>query len=113
MKYVNTDCILTDVGSSKFEIVKALEHFLPRNIKFVGAHPLAGSEKRGIEFADADIFNNSICVFTPTDNTDTEAMRRIKRLWQGLGAEVRILSPSLHDEIISFISHLPHILAFN
>jgi len=107
------DCILTDVGSSKFAIVNAIERHLPNNVKFMATHPLAGSEKKGVRFACGELFSNSICIFTPTKNTDKSVMRRVGKLWRSLGAKVVILGPSEHDSIISFISHLPHMLAFS
>jgi len=113
IKYTNKNCILTDVGSSKLEIVKAIELRLPGYIKFVPAHPLTGSERKGVRFASGELFLDSICILTPTKKTNIQAMRSIRRLWQKLGAKVEILDPLRHDDIISFISHLPHMLAFS
>ena len=113
IKQMNNKCILTDVGSSKFEIVNTIERNLPNNIKFVPAHPLAGSEKKGVKFASSELFIKSVCILSPTKKIDVWAMRIIRKLWQSLGAEVKILDPLEHDDIISFISHLPHMLAFS
>lgn len=113
IKQMNNKCILTDVGSSKFEVVNTIERNLPNNIKFVPAHPLAGSEKKGVKFASSELFIKSVCILSPTKKIDVWAMRIIRKLWQSLGAEVKILDPLEHDDIISFISHLPHMLAFS
>jgi len=112
VKLVKKDCILTDVGSSKAEIVSSIERKLPRNIKFVGAHPLAGSEKKGVAFACPELFKNSLCIFTPTSRTNAAVLRKIKKLWLSLGADIKSMKPSQHDKILAFISHLPHIVSF-
>lgn len=113
VKLVKQDCIITDVGSSKLEIVSSIEKKLPKNIKFVGGHPLAGSEKKGVEFSCPDIFKKSLCILTPTSKTQKEALRKIKKLWISLGANVKIMSAQEHDRVLAYISHLPHIIAFS
>lgn len=109
-KIIPKDCIVTDVGSTKQEVVNCLERIFPY---YIGSHPLAGSEKRGIRFADKDIFKDSLCVLTPTKNTSPEVLIKIKGFWQKLGMKVVLVSPRFHDKVLSFISHLPHILAFS
>jgi cyclohexadieny/prephenate dehydrogenase / 3-phosphoshikimate 1-carboxyvinyltransferase len=103
-------CIVTDVGSTKDKIVSLLEKTFPN---YVGAHPLAGSEKRGILNARTDIFKDSLCILTPTGKTPKEALAKIEKLWKGVGAKTVFLSPQAHDRILSFTSHLPHIIAFS
>ena len=107
---VNKECIVTDVGSTKKEVVSALEKVFPG---YVGSHPLAGSEKRGLINANAAIFRDSLCILTPTQNTQTHAEAKIKKLWVKLGARVVYLTPSRHDKILSLVSHLPHLVAFS
>jgi prephenate dehydrogenase len=109
-KVVNQDCIVTDVGSTKKEIVARLQKLF-RN--YVGAHPLAGSEKKGVVNADPDIFKNSLCILTPTSKTNPRALKKIKTLWNQLGAKTIFLSASNHDRILSFVSHLPHATVFS
>lgn len=109
-KIIKKDCIVTDVGSTKEAIVSRLRKIFPN---YVGSHPLAGSEKRGIINACSDIFKGSLCILTPARNTDKKAQRKIERLWQEIGAKVVFLTPSSHDKILSFVSHLPHIVAFS
>ncbi len=111
--YLKKGSIITDVGSTKLKLTKAIEESLPRGIYFVGGHPMAGSEKRGVEKAKVDLFKESICILTKTKNTDTKSLERIKTLWQTLGARVVVLSPKAHDRIVSQISHLPHMLIFS
>lgn len=109
-KIIPAHCIVTDVGSSKQAIVSRLEKIFP---KYIGSHPLAGSEKRGILHADEFIFKGSLCILTPTKNTTREVLRKIKRLWLSLGARVINLSPAKHDQVLSLVSHLAHISAFS
>ncbi|MCX5695326.1 MAG: prephenate dehydrogenase [Candidatus Omnitrophica bacterium] len=110
LKIVSNDCIVTDVGSTKGKIVS----FLEKDFKnYIGSHPLAGSEKRGIKNARRDIFKESVCILTPTKRTRKLALEKIKRLWLTAGARVILLSPEAHDNALSFTSHLAHIVAFS
>lgn len=107
-KVVKPGSIISDVGSTKVEIVLKLKKLFPR---YVGSHPLAGSEKRGIINANADIFKNSLCILTPVKSTHKPSLLKLKKFWNMLGAEVVYLNPSLHDDILSLVSHLPHLIA--
>lgn len=111
-KAMRPGSVLTDVGSSKGAIVRALEHRLPRHVSFVGAHPLAGSERQGIDAAQASLFEGSICILTKTARTNPRALARVRRLWAPLVERVVVLSPSRHDRRLAQMSHLPHALAF-
>jgi prephenate dehydrogenase len=106
-----SDALLTDVGSTKAAIVRSLDGRLPRGLAFVGGHPLAGSEKRGVEFAEPDLFEGRLTVLTPTETTDPGAVERVALFWQALGSRVRVLSPEEHDRALALTSHLPHLLA--
>ena len=99
-------CVATDVGSVKGSILKRIDHPL-----FIGGHPLAGSEKRGPQSARADLFKEATVVLTPVEKTDEKALALVKSMWQDLGAKVLFLPPEVHDELVAFTSHLPHILA--
>lgn len=103
--------LLTDAGSTKGTIVSAIEGKLPAGIQFVGSHPLAGSEKRGPDFADADLFQNRWTIVTRTERTDAAALEKICAFWQGLGARVRVMDPAEHDRALALTSHVPHLLA--
>lgn len=103
--------IITDVGSVKNSLVRKIERFLPKGIYFVGAHPIAGSEATGVKNADPDLFRGTYCILTPTATINKKAVNLIKKLWEGIGAKVLLLSPQKHDKILAFTSHLPHILA--
>jgi len=104
--------LLTDAGSTKGEIVRAVERFISPKAFFVGSHPLAGSEKRGVSFADKDLFKGSIVIMTKTKKTKSSAVKTLGKFWRSLGvARVVIRSPQEHDKIVAQISHLPHIAA--
>lgn len=111
--HLRRGAIVTDVGSTKSSIVDAARECLPSSVFFVGSHPLAGSEKTGVENCNEELFKGSVCVMTPTDQTHKVAVERVKRLWARLGANVKFLSPDEHDKILAHVSHLPHILAYS
>jgi prephenate dehydrogenase len=104
-------CIVTDVGSTKVLPHCWAEENLPKTVYYVGSHPIAGSEQRGIEFARDDLFERSYCILTKTKNTDTAAIKTLKEFWTHLGCIVKIMSPVSHDKILANISHLPHVIA--
>lgn len=106
------DVVVSDVGSTKKEIVKYAARF-KENFYFIGAHPLAGGEKTGVENSRADLFEGSVCVITPELDVDEEKLRILYSFWKDLGAELDLMEPDKHDEILAFTSHLPHILAYS
>ena len=103
--------VVVDVGSTKREVVAALEPLVPKGCAFVGCHPIAGSEQRGVAHARADLFQGAACVVTPTERTQPEALRRVIEMWEALGMTVRTLSPEVHDRLLAEVSHLPHVVA--
>jgi len=103
--------LITDVGSTKRSVVKLAEAILPQPARFVGSHPMAGSEKRGVRFARADLCDNALCLITPTDETDPVALSDVEAFWKILGMRTLRLSPADHDRRVAQISHLPHALA--
>jgi prephenate dehydrogenase len=103
--------LFTDAGSTKANIVRDLESKLPAHVRFVGAHPLAGSEKQGAENARADLFDGRVCVLTPTARTDVAAIERVSLFWQALGCVMKRLTPEEHDLALATTSHLPHFVA--
>jgi len=103
--------LVIDVGSSKEKIVKRGETVLPKGNFFIGCHPIAGSEKRGIEIATATLFNKTVSIVTPSGETDRRALKKIKVFWQKIGSKVEIISPAKHDRLMATVSHLPHLAA--
>jgi prephenate dehydrogenase len=103
--------LLTDAGSTKAAIVHRVESQLPSQVAFVGSHPLAGSEKRGADFADANLFQGRLTVVTQTPQTRPEALERTATFWRALGSRVRVMNPEEHDRALALTSHVPHLLA--
>jgi prephenate dehydrogenase len=104
--------LVTDVGSTKRNIVRAAERLAAtRPLGFVGSHPLAGSEKSGYHVARADLFRGAMVVVTPTEATELAALKRTTEFWEALGARVSSLDPETHDRTVAAISHLPHLVA--
>ncbi|MFL5824338.1 MAG: prephenate dehydrogenase/arogenate dehydrogenase family protein [Solirubrobacteraceae bacterium] len=99
-------CVVSDVGSTKREIVSAVED--PR---FVGGHPLAGAESSGVEHARGDLFEGATWYLTPIDNTSGVLYERLHRLLRAIGARPAAIDPEAHDAILAVVSHLPHVLA--
>ena len=104
--------ILTDVGSTKSWLAKTIESSLPAHVQFVGAHPLAGSEQRGIGAAHERLFDGCLCMITRTSRTSPRALKLVTSLWRPLVRRVIVLTPEHHDDLMAQTSHLAHLLAF-
>ena len=103
--------LVTDVGSVKNEISRLGHAALAPHAHFVGAHPMAGSEKTGWEHGTATLFEHRTCFVTPLVDTAAQATAAVVEFWHALGAEVVTLAPDQHDEIVAHISHLPQVIA--
>lgn len=103
--------IVTDVGSVKSLLSRECHAAFESKARFVGSHPMAGSEKTGMENADADLFVGNPCFVTPLADSDTIAVDAVSEFWSKLGAQVLRESPEQHDAIVANVSHLPHLLA--
>ena len=108
---IDPETIVTDVGSVKGSVVTALAGILSGSGRFIGSHPMAGSERTGLHAARADLFEGAACIVTPDESSDPEALRGVKDFWSLLGCRVSTLSPAEHDRVVAFISHLPHLTA--
>jgi len=106
--------LVTDVGSVKAPVVREIGPLVAdRGGVFIGSHPMAGSEKKGISFAEAALFEKAAVILTPTDGTapgDVD-LGRLSDFWESLGGIVTLLTPEHHDELVGAISHLPHLVA--
>jgi len=109
------EALVTDVGSTKSLIarhgVAALAEAGRGDVSFIGSHPMAGSEKTGLENATAELFEGRVCFLTPLTGTPAPALDRLAAFWRAAGMEVVTASPEEHDEVAAHVSHLPHALA--
>jgi prephenate dehydrogenase len=104
--------IVTDVGSVKAGAVRELESLVKKSgAHFVGSHPMAGAEKTGVAAARADLFENAVCVLTPTKKSNPTVVRDLEQFWKSLGARVLKMDAVQHDLLVSCSSHLPHVVA--
>ncbi len=104
-------CIVTDVGSTKVLPHHWAAKRLPRTVHYVGSHPIAGSEQRGIEFARDDLLDGAMCILTTTARTNRRAVETLREFWSKLGCRVKTMSPARHDRVLANVSHLPHVVA--
>ena len=108
---VEPDALITDVGSVKAPVVEALAPIFKERGRFIGSHPMAGSEQSGLAAARADLFDGAVCILTPHEGIHPNALETVAAFWQIFGCQVRMLSPVEHDETVGLVSHLPHLLA--
>ncbi len=109
---IKRGAVFTDVGSVKGSVVRELEGpFAKAGAHFIGSHPMAGAEKTGPAAARPQLFENAVCIVTPTANSDHQALRAVEGLWRDLGSRLLRLSPEAHDDLVSRSSHLPHVVA--
>lgn len=107
------DAVVTDVGSAKGSVmaaVRAVFKEVPPN--FVPGHPIAGTEKSGVEASFAELFEDRRVILTPLPETNPDALAKVRRLWEAAGAKVVEMGVEHHDEVLAATSHLPHLLAF-
>jgi cyclohexadieny/prephenate dehydrogenase len=108
---ISPDAIISDVGSCKAPVAKALRAALPDGLIIPG-HPIAGTENSGPDAGFAGLFRNRWCILTPEPGTDAAAVERLADFWRNLSARVEIMDPSHHDLALAVTSHLPHLIAY-
>jgi cyclohexadieny/prephenate dehydrogenase len=111
--HLKPGAIMSDVGSVKTSIIKAVAPHLPAMVHFVPAHPVAGTEESGPEAGFSTLFLNRWTILTPPDGTDPKAVARLAAFWSGAGAHVEIMQPAHHDLVLAITSHVPHLIAYN
>jgi len=108
---VGPGAVVTDVGSTKRLIVETADRFFEGDRFFIGGHPMAGGEGRGIRWADAFLFENAVYVFTPSRPLPSDVVKALGNTIEKIGAKILFLSPSMHDRVAAAVSHLPQMLA--
>jgi len=108
---IDDDCIITDVGSTKLGIIQGVEQLARAGARFVGSHPMAGSEQKGARHASADLFDGASVFVTPAAVSDPDAVETVEEMWERFGGKVITLDPRTHDRIVARTSRLPHIVA--
>ena len=105
--------LVTDVGSTKAWLAEQIPPLLGigKNGRFIGSHPIAGSEQQGLASARSDLYDNALVVVTPRSDDDPADVERLSTFWKMVGARVRLLDPSTHDRVLARTSHLPHLVA--
>jgi len=106
---VSPGAVVTDVASTKVQVISWAEEFLPSSVSFVGGHPMIGKELGGVEAADAALFQNRVYCLTPTTRTSAAAIDKVSGFVESLGARVRFLEPAEHDGQVAGVSHLPFV----
>ena len=111
---ITSEMIITDVGSAKASVIKSAKsvfNTLPET--FVPGHPIAGTEKSGVEAAFAELYENRRIIITPLETSSNVAIEKVRNMWQACGAEVVETTVEHHDEVLAATSHLPHMLAYS
>ncbi len=110
--HIEKGALVTDVGSTKGEIVKRAVKIAGGRFTFIGSHPIAGSEKTGAAASFDTLFDGRKCIVTPTKDTPKEALEKLKKLWRAAGMEVAQMDTERHDRVMAAVSHLPHMAAY-
>ena len=110
--YLTAGATISDVGSVKSSVVRDMSLHLPKNVHFVPAHPVAGTEHSGPDAGFAELFVNRWCILTPPEGTDRKAVDKLAAFWRLLGANVEKMSAEHHDLVLAITSHLPHLIAY-
>jgi prephenate dehydrogenase len=108
---VGRDALVTDVGSVKQPVVERLGRIFRGRAEFVGSHPMAGSEKTGLDAARGDLFDGAITILTPEERSRKESVDALATFWESVGSRVAVATPWAHDQAVALISHLPHLAA--
>lgn len=110
-QYLKPGTLVTDVGSTKVEIVKAAQTHFPETVCFIGGHPMTGSERGGVTSADSFLFENAVYVLTPLQDFSSHLFAILCEIIKKIGGRVLVLDPASHDQIVAAVSHLPYLLS--
>ncbi|MCD4830933.1 MAG: prephenate dehydrogenase [Anaerohalosphaeraceae bacterium] len=109
--FLKAGCIVTDVGSTKVLAHRWARKGLGSGVCYIGSHPIAGSEQRGVEFARDDLFYGAKCILTTGRTVNAAALKMLQKFWAELGCSVSVMTATKHDKILAAVSHLPHATA--
>lgn len=111
---ISSNVIITDVGSTKSDIVNIVNDVLrDKSSCFIPAHPIAGKERSGFEVSDSKLYDGKKVIITPQETNSPESIDVIDQMWKNVGADVDFMSAESHDNLLGMTSHLPHMLAFS
>ena len=111
--YLGTKSLITDVGSTKINILNLIKKKLIKKLNWISSHPIAGSEVSGPEYGNKNLFLNKWCVLIKEKRTNLKELKTLKKFWKKLGSQVIIMNANIHDKVFSVTSHLPHLIAYN
>ena len=109
--HLPSQCIVTDTGSTKLQVMNWAQDLLPSTVDFIGGHPMTGKEISGLDGAEAELFNGCIYCLTPKSNASSEAVQSMTRLVRLIGANPVFIDPAEHDHFVAAVSHLPILLS--
>jgi len=112
-KSLKVNCFITDVGSTKQNIIKLKNKILNKKLHWISSHPIAGSEVSGPEYGNKNLFLNKWCVIIREKQQNLKKINLLKKFWEKIGSKVVLMNPVNHDKIFSITSHLPHLIAYN
>ena len=112
-KFVSSNTIITDIGSSKIESSKIIKKFLKKGIHWIQSHPITGSEVSGPEYGKENMFKDKWCILIKEKKTNLKNLKFLNSFWKKVGSKTVIMNVEKHDKIFSITSHLPHLVAYN
>jgi prephenate dehydrogenase len=110
-EHLSPRCVVTDTGSTKVQVMQWAGEYLSSKVSFIGGHPMAGKETSGINEADADLFQGCVYCLTPSSCATPQAVRKLKRLVESIGAKPFFIDAETHDNLVAGVSHLPMLLS--
>jgi len=111
--HLSSKSIITDVGSTKTNVLKLIKKQLEKKLKWIPSHPIAGSEVSGPEYGNKNLFLNKWCIIIKEKKQNSKKINLLKKFWKKIGSKVVLMNPVNHDKIFSITSHLPHLIAYN
>ena len=112
-KFISSNTIITDIGSSKIESSKIIKKFLKKGIHWIQSHPITGSEVSGPEYGKENMFKDKWCILIKEKKTNLKNLKFLNSFWKKVGSKTVIMNVEKHDKIFSITSHLPHLVAYN